>query len=76
MGDGRTPGEPPDHEGTSHMMDYIRVMGDGRTPGEPPDHYYKWTSQFLDYTRVMGMADHRENLLIMRGHHILWIISE
>ena len=29
-------------------------MGDGRTPGEPPDHYYKWTSQLLDYTRVMG----------------------
>ena len=54
MGDGRTPGEPPDHyyKVTSQFLDYTRVMGDGRPPGEPPDH--EGTSHTMDYIRVMG----------------------
>ena len=54
MGDGRTPGEPPDHyyKWTSQFLDYTRVMGDGRPPGEPPDH--EGTSHTMDYIRVMG----------------------
>ena len=47
-GDGRAPGEPPDHEGTSHPMDSIREMGDGRPPPEPPDH-----------NTILGLGEHR-----------------
>ena len=56
-GDRRPPGQPPDlhEEGMVTLPIGIAPISRASPEGDKtPDNYYKWTSQLLDYTRVMG----------------------